>query len=179
MTVTLTGLAEITGTVTAGGKPVTELTVHVEGVITRQQPVRDPAGRFRIPRLEPGPYTVRVTSAAGSGKTTTTAIAGTSVDVAITVSSPARVRGKLVDRAGKPIAETPVLAMPVSPPGERGSFSFEGEPPRTGADGSFELEVAPGEYELLVLGRPSPRIDKQFTVTSGQVLDLGTVTVPD
>lgn len=179
VTVALTGLAEITGTVTAGGKPLTEFTVHVEGVITRQQPVRDAGGKFRIPRLEPGAYTVRVTSAAGAGKTTTTAIAGTSVDVTIAVSSPARVRGKLVDSAGKPIAGTPVLAMPVRAPGEHGSFTFEGEPPSTGPDGTFELEVAPGEYELLLIGRPSPRLDQRFTVTTGQVLDLGTITVPD
>lgn len=176
--IALAGLARIEGVVTAGGKPVAEYTYEIEGIARRAQAVRDAGGKFVIERIDPGTYTVRIRSAAGLGNAKVTAEAGKTAQVAITLAGATKVRGRLVDAAGQPVASTPVLPMPARPEGEHGSFSFEGPPPTSGADGRFELEVEAGEYELLVLGGTSgPTARKRFTAVSGQTVDLGDVTV--
>jgi len=179
--IALAGLGRIEGVVTAGGKPVTEYTYELEGLARRAQAVRDAGGKFVIERIDPGTYTVRIRSASGVGNARVTAEAGKTAPVAITLAGPTKVQGRLVDAAGQPIASTPVLAMPARPEGkdgEHGSFTFEGPPPTSGADGRFDFEVEAGEYELLVLGGAGgPTARKRFTATSGQVADLGDITV--
>lgn len=178
-TITMAGLASIEGVVTAGGKPATEFSFELEGVARRAQTVRDAGGRFRIERIDPGTYTVRVKSKAGVGNATVTAEAGKTAQVAIALASATKVRGRLIDAAGQPVAERAVLAMPARPDGEHGSFSYEGAPPQSGPDGRFELEVEAGEYQLLVLGGGGPTgPGKRFTAVSGQTVDLGDVNVP-
>jgi hypothetical protein len=60
----------------------------------------------------------------------------------------------------------------------RREVTFEGPPPTSGADGRFELAAAPGERELMVLGGPSARTGRRFTVAAGQIVDLGDVALP-
>jgi hypothetical protein len=179
-TIALAGLARIEGMVTAGGKPVTEFSFEIDGLARRAQTVRDAAGKFHIDRIDPGAYTVRIKSAAGVGSGKVTALAGKTAQVAITLAGPTKVRGRLVDASGAPVANTPVLAMPArTSDDEHGSFSYEGTPPSSGADGRFDFEVEAGDYELIILGGPSRPVspNKRFTAVAGQTSDLGDIVV--
>jgi hypothetical protein len=178
--IALAGLASIEGVVTAGGKPVAEFSFEIEGLARRAQTVRDAGGKFRIDRIDPGTYTVRIKSAAGVGNGKVIAEAGKTAQVAITLAGATKVRGRLVDDKGAPVANTPVLAMPArARDDEHGSFSYEGTPPTSGADGRFDFEVEAGDYELIILGGPSRPVspNKKFTAVSGQTSDLGDIVV--
>jgi len=106
--------------------------------------------------------------------------AGKTAQVAITLAGPTQVRGRLVDAAGAPVPNTPVLAITArASDDDHGSYSYEGTPPTSGADGRFDFEVEAGNYELIVLGGPSSPVtpNRRFTAQSGQTVDLGDVTV--
>lgn len=180
--ITLAGLAEITGTVTSGGAPVVDFTVELSAGGfgpggRRQQTFHDAGGKFRFARVDVGRYQVRVSGAGGTGTAEVVADAGKPAEVAIAITAVATVRGRVVDAAGQPVAMTPVLAMPVRGDGAHGTMTVEGSPQLTDADGRFAIEVEPGDQELLVLGRGSPRTGVKFTAVAGQPLDLGTVTL--
>ncbi|HUQ04277.1 MAG TPA: carboxypeptidase-like regulatory domain-containing protein [Kofleriaceae bacterium] len=178
--IALAGLASIEGVVTAAGKPVSEFSFEIEGLARRAQTVRDASGKFRIDRIDPGTYTVRIKSAAGVGNGKVIAEAGKTAQVAIALAGATKVRGRLVDDKGTPVANTPVLAMPArASDDEHGSFSFEGTPPTSDADGRFDFEVEAGDYELIILGGPSRPVapNKKFTAVGGQTADLGDIVV--
>ena len=101
---------------------------------------------FEVAAAEEGSEELTVTATRRATKIQSTPIAITAV---------ATVRGRVVDAAGKPVAMTPVLAMPVVGDGAHGVMTVEGSPELTDAAGNFAIEVDPGEKELLVLGRGS------------------------
>ncbi|MEZ4398436.1 MAG: carboxypeptidase-like regulatory domain-containing protein [Kofleriaceae bacterium] len=177
--IALTGLGAIAGTVTAGGRPVTDFTVDVDGRTSHRQTFHDAGGRFEFARIEPGRYRVTVTGPAGSGAGQVEVSAGTSpASVTIALAADAKVHGRLVDGAGAPVIGVPVIAVPASPDGSM-SIQLDGPPEPSGGDGGFALTLAAGRYQLVTFGAGSPGpIGEVFTVAGGQDLDLGAITVP-
>ncbi|MBK9034288.1 MAG: carboxypeptidase regulatory-like domain-containing protein [Myxococcales bacterium] len=176
-TITLTGLGAVAGVVTVGGAPAADYWIEVaaQGEPGRRQRVRAADGRFRIDRLAPGAYTVAARTEAGRGTAEATVTTGATVEVAIELAGDATLRGRVLDGAGQPRASLAILNVPAGLGG--GSFSFEGPPAMTGADGRFELTAPAGTWKLLALDGGTPLVlGADVTVTAGQALDLGDLT---
>jgi protocatechuate 3,4-dioxygenase beta subunit len=177
VTLKLDMLTRLDGKVTAGGKPVSQFTVELGGAISRSQTFRDAGGAFTIDRVDPGKYTVKVVAPEGNGAVDTTIQPGQAATVAIALESHARVVGKVLRADGSPLAGAPVIFAPRQPGGQI-RIEMTGDTPTTGADGSFDVQVAAGKHVFLVLGDgPMPAVRKDVEVTVGQVVDLGTLKV--
>ena len=180
-TITLGGLGAIAGVVTVAGAPATDFTVELAapgpGDGGHRQRVRTADGRFRLERLEPGRYTVDARAPAGRGSAEAVVTAGGTVEVAIALVGDATIRGRVRDAAGRPLANASILNLPGGPSDGHGSFSFDGPPAMTDADGRFEITVAPGAWRLIALAGGTPS-DLGYTVTvaAGQVVDAGDLT---
>jgi hypothetical protein len=168
----LTTLTELAGTVTADGKPVTTFSVELRGPAQRLQRYRTTDGRFLMARIEPGPYTVEITAPEGNGSAEVTIVAGEKATVDIKLAASGKVIGTVVDATGAPVAGRPIVAAAMAPGGAT-MVQIEGEPPRTAPDGHFELPVKPGKHMLLVLGPDGPAARKEIDVAAGQTLDIG------
>ena len=171
--VTIAGLATVTGTVTSAGKPVGVFTVDLikprdEG--RRSQRVHDDAGHFRLTRVEPGRYQLRVLTATGSANRELTITGEPTAPLSFEIAGElATVHGQIVDAAGQPVANVTVSARATPP-----STSTPGEVTTT-ASGRFDLDVEAGSYTLLVEGAATTR---RFTATDGQTLMIEPTTQP-
>jgi hypothetical protein len=149
-------------------------TVALDGPTTAARSFTD--GKFQLGRVDPGAYTVRVTSPDGNAEAKVTVLPGQPATVDIPLVANAIVVGKLVDLQGKPIAGVGVALIPDSGDG-RVMLSLEGPPPTSGPDGSFRLEAKAGKMILLAMTPPRPFTKHGLTLESGKTLDLGAVTV--
>ena len=130
--------------VTAEGTPVVEAAVHaIEGGEDRGMTTTDAAGRFAFLDLAPGSYRLFVRDEGGRvGVVEMQVAAGDVVEGRrIVARAAARVRGRLLDPAGRPLAEVTLALRGVDGPVRR--FA------RSDADGRFELgPLYDGDYEL-------------------------------
>jgi hypothetical protein len=173
-TVKLVALTRIDGAVTQDGKPVTLFRVEVQGPSMRFKSVRSDDGTFVIHRVDPGSYTVRVTSAEGAGEAKIDVVAGTAAEVAIDLASMVMVTGQVVDKDGAPVAGAMVLLGSGSIGGGDMEITMtsDEEPSVTDDDGRFRLRAAIGNHLLIVLGADhQPLLMKPIDVTGD--LDLG------
>jgi len=171
ITVKAVGVTDLHGTV-HGASGV--FTVELDGPTHAQRSFASSDGTFSFGRVDPGTYTVRVSSAAGNGEAQVEVVAGESAAVDITLASNAVVVGTVVDAQGKPVAGAGVAIVPDAGDGHI-RISIDGPPPMTNADGTFRLEAKAGPSALAVLTSPSPTIKRGLTLTAGQTLDVGTV----
>ncbi|HUH03048.1 MAG TPA: carboxypeptidase-like regulatory domain-containing protein, partial [Kofleriaceae bacterium] len=174
----LASLARIEGTVTHAGAPVESFRVELSGSAMRAKNVRARDGRFALHRVDPGRYTVTVTSNLGSGEAAVEVVSGKPTEITIELEALVAVRGRVTEQGGDPIDGAMVVASPDRGDGRMEvSIVSDDAPPTTGADGSFEIRVKPGAYRLLVLGAdaPSPIAMKSIEVGT-EDLDLGTIT---
>jgi hypothetical protein len=128
-------------------------------------------GTFVFPRVDPGDYTLEVTSSDGTGRATAHVSAGevASVDVALVAN--ATVTGRVVDKSGKPVAGVTVVV--VSDPLH---IDLRGFPPSSGPDGRFQVQGQAGKMALVVVGDP-PTVKPGLLLESGNTIDVGDVTV--
>ena len=133
-------------------------------------------GAFEFPRVDPGDYTLEVTSSDGTGSATVHVAAGEAGSVDIALVANATVTGRLVDKAGKPVAGMSVAIIPDQPPGMF-SIALSAPPPSSGPDGRFEVDGQPGKKTLVVLGSPSTVGKTGMPLEAGQTIDVGDVTV--
>jgi hypothetical protein len=176
--IVLASLARIEGTVTHAGAPVDAFRVELSGDAMRAKNVRARDGRFALHRVDPGRYTVTVTSNLGSGESAVEVVSGKPTEITIELEALVAVRGRVAEQGGSPIEGAMVVASPDRGDGRMEiSIVSDDAPPTTGADGSFEVRVKPGTYRLLILGAesPSPIAMKAIEVGTG-ALDLGTIT---
>jgi len=171
ITVKAVGVTDLHGTV-HGATGV--FTVELDGPTRAQRSFASTDGTFSFGRVDPGAYTVRVTSAAGNGEAQVQVVAGQSAAVDITLASNAVVTGTVVDPSGKPVAGAGVAVIPDSPDGHI-RISLEGPPLMTNADGTFRVEAKAGPSALAVLTQPRPTIKRGLSLTAGQTLDAGTI----
>ena len=174
LTIQAAGVTSLSGTVhgTKGATPL--FTVELVGPTTAARSFTD--GKFQLGRVDPGAYTVRVTSADGNAEAKVQVLPGQPATVDILLVANAIVIGKLVDPQGKPLAGVGVVLVPDTGDG-RVQLSLEGPPPTSGPDGSFRLEAKAGKAVLLAMTPPRPFTKRGLTLEAGKTLDLGAVTV--
>ncbi|HEV7559818.1 MAG TPA: hypothetical protein VGO00_30280, partial [Kofleriaceae bacterium] len=175
VTITVTGVTELAGTVHGANGTPALFDVELDGPTKAQRSFAG-TNSFSFSRVDPGDYTVKVTSSDGNGEAKVTVTAGTAATVDIPLVANAIVVGKLVDPAGQPVAGLPVTLVPDSGDG-RVQVSLQGPPPTSGADGSFRLEAKAGKMTLVVLTPPRPTAKPGLVLEAGKTLDVGSVIV--
>ena len=175
VTITATGVTELDGTVHGANGVPALFDVELDGPTKAQRSFAG-SGAFSFSRVDPGDYTVKVTSADGNGEAKVTVTAGNAANVDVPLVANAIVVGKLVDPSGQPVAGLPVTLIPDTGDG-RIQVSLQGPPPVSGADGSFRLESKAGKMTLIVLSPPSPTTKPGLVLEGGKTLDVGSVTV--
>jgi hypothetical protein len=168
------GVTSLSGTVRGPNGPVALFTVELDGPTSATRSFT--GGTFKLARVDPGNYTVRVRSADGSGEAKVTVVADQAATVDIVLAANATVVGRLVDPAGKPLPGVGVLVVPDAG-GGHAQVSVEGMPPASAADGSFRVEAKAGPSVIVVLSQPTPTLKKGIALQAGQTFDAGTITV--
>jgi hypothetical protein len=131
---------------------------------------------FQIDRIDPGDYTVSVASSDGNGQATVKVAAGQTASVDITLGGNAIVVGKIVDGAGKPVANVPVAVAPDAGDGQA-RLAITGPPPTSGPDGAFRLEAKPGPSMFVAIVHPKPAMRRGVVLEAGKTTDLGAIVV--
>ena len=175
-------LASIRGRVKAGTKTVSRYTITLQGMTPRSKQVNNAQGAYDVTGLDPGSYTVKVSSAQGVGEAEVDLERGATAELDMTLDAFGSLTGTVVDANGEPLQGLVVMAM-----GEDGSGSVSrglemmlGGGPRTDRRGRFSLDdVPPGSGTLRVFDPDggeggSARVD--YDVEPGGSADLGTVT---
>ncbi|MEV4568786.1 S8 family serine peptidase [Nonomuraea sp. NPDC049419] len=144
------GLGDLSGTITAGGEPLSGVTVTVTGPLTRTV-TTGADGTYALPRLLPGDYRLTAAKfgyAEATADVTITAEQATTSDLTMTAQANAVVSGT-VSTAGTPEAGATVAAA--------------GTPVSTVTDeaGRYSLTLPHGSYELAVT--PSSRCSSTAT----------------
>ncbi|WP_063747612.1 carboxypeptidase regulatory-like domain-containing protein [Corallococcus macrosporus] len=168
VTLPLAPAARVTGTVrSAGGRAVKGFKVVVsatrgdEDFLTLQE-LEFPGERFTVEDAPVGPVSVTATLPDGrAGKAQAATTSGGTTQVEVVVEAGGGVSGRLVDASGAPVA--------------RAYVDVEGiTSPATGPDGRFSLtDLAPGTHRLIAWSRSTARAERQVTLASGQVRDVG------
>ncbi|MBN8469299.1 carboxypeptidase regulatory-like domain-containing protein [Corallococcus exiguus] len=165
--------AFLRGRVVRKGEPVRGFTVSLrlqKGYLSAGEgPFEFSGERFELRDVPPEPVKLTARTTDGSvGEVLATPGAGAVLEVDIPLTTPATVRGRVVNGATK---------APVS-----GAFIFiEGESSaeQSDAEGRFSLEgVRAGEHSLMLLGSPSQgRLRRPLKLKEGDALDLGDVAL--
>ncbi|WP_426750390.1 carboxypeptidase regulatory-like domain-containing protein [Myxococcus sp. Y35] len=168
VTLQLSAGGRLTGTVrSAGGRAVEGFRLVVsatrsdEDYLTRQE-LEFAGDRFSVEDVPAGPISVSATLADGrAGAVEAVSTAGETTQVEVVVEAGGGVSGRLVDARGAPVAEAFVDVDGIaSPP--------------TGPDGRFSLtDLAPGSHRLIAWSRTTARAERQVSLASGKVLEVG------
>lgn len=127
--------------VSPDGSPVTDATVTLRAALERRTAMTDPSGQFEIRDVARGAYEVNVV-ALGYPKVWLKTVVSSRQDLRIELKQGATLRGRVVDRAGKPGAFRRVLAS---------SAAGYNDETHTGVNGAFVITgLLPGTYRILV-----------------------------
>lgn len=173
VTIQTHALAELSGTVRGPDGPVKAFTVALDGPTQTTRSFTN--GTFELGRVEPGMYTLRVTSPEGNAETAVQVVPGQPARVDLVLAANAYVVGTLVGADGKPLAGAPVAVLPQTSGATQ--VTIEGPPLLSGPDGRFRIEAAPGPSVLAVMLSDAPFLQPGLQVEAGKTLDLGTVRV--
>jgi protocatechuate 3,4-dioxygenase beta subunit len=170
--IAIASVRELHGTIHSDSPPAW-FNVQLDGPTTAQRDFTWTDGTFSFARIDPGTYTVKVTSNAGTGEAKVTVGAAENGNVDITLTSNGTIIGKLVDPDGKPMPDVGVTAIPDTGDGKI-EIRLSGPAPTTGPDGSFSIPSKPGKMILIAMLRGAPVMKPGLVVQAGQTLDIGT-----
>jgi hypothetical protein len=173
--ITALGLTTLHGTVHASG-PLGLFSVALDGPTHAQRSFAAADGRFELGHVDPGSYVVRVTSSAGNGEAKVTVAANQAATVDVTLVANAIVIGKIVDAAGKPVANIGVAVVPDVGDGSV-SLQLDGPPPSSGPDGTFRVEARAGKVIVILMTPPKPTTKRGIVLEAGKTFDAGTITL--
>ncbi|RMH43668.1 MAG: hypothetical protein D6689_04505 [Deltaproteobacteria bacterium] len=158
--------------------------VVIAGPTRRTIATAEPACAFRVGRLLPGEYTVRVSSNAGVGTASATVAAGETSEIVVHAQPWARLTGRVVERgSGRPMGGLRVAAVSQDEFSQDrlATYVLSGLMPVTADDGRFTIErVAPGAVELWVLGEAGirePLLRHRIDAAPGTITDAGELAV--
>jgi hypothetical protein len=174
VTIQAAGVTTLSGTVTGAKGPAALFSIELDGPTRAARTFTD--GKFQLGRVDPGAYTLRVSSADGNSEVKLTVLPGQPATIDVVLAANAVVVGKLVDPQGNPMPNVGVTLIPDSGDGAV-RLSLEGPPPTSGPDGAFRLEAKAGKSILLAMTPPRPFTKRGLELVAGKTLDLGTVTV--
>ncbi len=145
--------------------PIEGVRIDVEGGSTRRSAVTDVQGRYVLAGLPEGEYRVVARFASGlvpdEGRTVSVHDRGCA-EIPLGTTPDGRVRGRVLDEDGKPLASVRVDLVPVD--AER--YTPEGEMAFTTDDGTFSFEQPrPGRYVLGVNVNDVPTLERPFQST--------------
>lgn len=176
ITIQAVGLSELRGKVIAPAGMPESFEVALEGPTRERRSFASADGAFAFSRVDPGDYTVTVTSSAGNGVANVKVTAGQPATVEITLAANAVMVGKLVDPAGKGVGGVP-LAVIADPGAGPLRVEMEGPPPTSNPDGTFRIEAKAGPSILMVMVPPRPISKRGLNLEPGKTLDVGAITV--
>jgi hypothetical protein len=172
ITIPALGLTSLGGTVKGASGPTSVFRVEISGPILAARTFTD--GKFQFGRVDPGTYTLRVSSREGNAEQKVTVIANQPTKVDITLVANAVVTGQVVDDTGKPVGGVGVVLIKDEGEG-RTMISLEGPPPKTADDGTFRVEGPAQPSALVLMAPPSPTIKRPLALEAGKTLDLGAI----
>ena len=184
----LAPLASVSGAVQASGMKVEGALVQVSGPVSRSGIVKN--GRYEVERLDPGRYSIELTTLEGSASARFSVEAGERADVDLSVQALVRIRGRVVDSEGKPIAGASIMLAggppqdPNAPEGEeRVEISISADSAsehRTDDEGRFDIATPAGMRVLVVTdgSMPMPIAIKPVMVGNEDV-DVGDIRQGD
>ncbi|HXU30540.1 MAG TPA: carboxypeptidase-like regulatory domain-containing protein, partial [Thermoanaerobaculia bacterium] len=127
--------------------------------------VTDRGGQFKLTGLEPGAYEITAKNALGRAHGTVEVGAdGGRIDLQLAASTERAVSGVVTDADGHPIAGATVDLIAELKPGFTNTLGT-----RTAADGTFSLDLPPGEYRLSVTAAGYEMTDPAARVRVGGV----------
>jgi hypothetical protein len=158
----------------AGGVAVSSAAVTVEIGGASREVALDAEGRFRVEDVPPGPVAVSVRAEGFEPVTRSLTIAaGDDQELAIELERalpPGQLRGFVRSFGGKPVAAELTIEPAGSPADPAAS-----PPSKTitaGEDGSFEIDVAPGQYDVIIRAPGYREQRRSVTIEQGGVLIL-------
>jgi protocatechuate 3,4-dioxygenase beta subunit len=172
LTIRAVGVASLSGTVRGPSGPAALFDIELDGPTRTQRSFT--GGTFTLGRVDPGDYTVRVTSSEGNAEVKVTIAPDTPAKLDIVLTANAIVVGTVVDADGKPVPDVPVTVIEDSG-GDGVRVSMTGPPPTTGADGKFRIEHKAGRATLVVMTPPQPILRRGLVLEAGKTLDVGTI----
>jgi protocatechuate 3,4-dioxygenase beta subunit len=172
----ISNIRELTGTVHVTGATPPYFTVELQGPTSAQRAFAWSDGTFAFARVDPGDYTINVSSSAGTAEAKVT-VGADNAHVDVTLTQNATIIGKLVDADGKPVPDLGVVAVPDTGDG-RLQIRITGEPDASGPDGNFHISTKPGKVTIAVLtGTGSPTTKPGQVAVAGQTLDVGSIVI--
>lgn len=190
VTITLAALGSIAGSVVKGGNPVSDFIISASGTTRRRAHIVNDSGEFSLKRLEPGEYTIEVTSSDGAATATTTVKTGEESRASIKLAAFGSVSGILLDReTGEPMVGMSVAATT----GESGSKwaenameMLQGKGPTTDEEGRFRVgKLGSGKGDVYFVDPNSKGFgmlaQQSFELAPGESKDLGEISgsLPD
>ena len=175
----LAPLGTVAGKVMIGGAPATEFDINCDGETDKQRSIKTEDGTYSLEHLAPGSYECTVSNPAGSVTDKFNVVAGDNKHD-FTMARWASITGTVVDVLTKrPIAGIFALAG-----GENNGKAFgevlAGRAPVSDPQGKFVIErVATGKGEVSLMGKDgfAPLAKREYTITEGQKVDLGVISV--
>lgn len=180
VTLELAALGGVEGEVTLNGEAAESFVVSVNGPSSRTVHVRDAGGHFRIERLDPGAYDLRVTAGTGSGEAKFTVESGDIAERDIVLQELAKIVGTITDDSGLPIEGAMILIGAGSRESGQVQIQQDGSEGiiTTDAEGKFDTRCAAGSRVMVAVqpGEPRPVVLEFFEAKAGETTDLGTLT---
>jgi hypothetical protein len=167
-------VTSLSGTVKSATGPTPLFTIELDGPTRAQRTFTD--GAFELGRVDPGNYTVKVTSEDGNAEVKVQVAPGMPAHVDISLVANAIVVGTIVDAAGKALAGVPVTLIDDEGEG-RMRIAMTGPPPTSGPDGKFRVEHKAGLGILVVMTPPAPVTKRGLKLEAGKTLDVGPIRV--
>ena len=178
ITIPIASVRTLSGTVHVTGTPPTWFSVELEGPTNAQRSFAWTDGTFSFERVDPGNYTVTAASSVGTAEAKLV-VGADNAHVDLTLAIGATISGKLVDKDGKPVADVGVVVVAGTSDGGDGKMNIKitNQPESSGPDGTFKVDTKPGKVILVILTGGGAPTTRRLTITDGQALDAGTITI--
>jgi hypothetical protein len=184
VTIRIESLGTLMGKVSKGGGPLGDYVILADGPNRRRVHVVRDDGSYKLPRLEPGEYKLKVSSTEGSATATATVKTGEDTIMNLKLANFGSVSGTLIEAtSGEPLVGIAAVASVGGDGSEWAENAMElmmGAGPRTDKEGNFRVgKLSAGEGQLFLFDPKSKGFQmiamESFTLQPGENKDLGKI----